>query len=116
MRRTLLLALATACVLLATGAVSAANAAGLMIIHHRVADYAKWRPVFDGDRANLQAAGLTNGRVYRSTDDANDITIVLDMADAAKAKAYAQSDTLRQKMTTAGVMDKPEVLFLDPAP
>ncbi len=116
MTRTLLLALATACALVMAGAAGAANAAGLLIIHHKVADYARWRPVFDRDRANLQAAGLTNGRVYRSTDDPNDVTVVLDMADAAKAKAYTQSDKLRQTMIGAGVQGQPEALFLDPAP
>ena len=36
---------------------------GEMVGHTKVADYAKWRPIFDADDANRQAAGLTNPRV-----------------------------------------------------
>jgi len=94
----------------------AANAAGLFIIHHHVADYAKWKPVFDADKSNQEASGLTDAHVYRAADDANDITITFAMADAAKAKAFASAPGLKDKMMKAGVEGKPDFSYLEPAP
>jgi len=98
------------------GLVGAAQAAGLMIVQHTVADYAKWRPGFDGDKANQEAAGLTNPRVYQAVDNPNEITITFDMADAAKAKTFATSDALKTTMTKLGVKGKPQISFLNQAP
>lgn len=97
-------------------AMGAAQAAGLMIIRHEVADYAKWRPVFDADSANQQAAGLTNPRVFQAAGHPDDVTILFDMADVTKARAFGASKRLRERMAMAGVKGKPEVLYLDPAP
>lgn len=94
----------------------AAQAAGMMVIHHKVADYAKWRTVFDGDKSTQMSAGLTDPRVFRSVDNANEVTITFDMADATRAKAFSASPVLRATMIKAGVIGKPEILYLDAAP
>ena len=96
-------------------AAGAAQAAGMMVIHHKVADYAKWRPLFDGDKANQEAAGLTNPHVFQDVGSPNTVTITFDMADAAKAKAFGGSKELKATMTKAGVKGKPEVFYLDTA-
>jgi len=87
---------------------------GMMIIHHRVADYAKWRVIYDADQVNRTAAGLSNCHVHRSLDNANDIVIGCSMADIAKARAFASSKALAATMIKAGVTDKPQILFLSP--
>lgn len=86
---------------------------GTLIVHHRVADYAKWRPVFDGDKANQEAAGLTNPHVYMGKR-ANDVYITFDMADEAKAKAFGNSEALHMTMKKAGVRGAPEMMYLTP--
>ena len=83
-----------------------------MMIHHQVADYAKWRIAYDADQANRKAAGLTNCRVQRSLDDANDVLIMCNMTDLTKAKAFASSKMLADTMSKAGVVGKPQILFL----
>jgi hypothetical protein len=86
---------------------------GILVVHHHVADYAKWRPVFDGDKANQETVGLTNPHVYMGKN-ANDVYITFDMADEAKAKGRATSKELRETMKNAGVMGKPDVMYLTP--
>ena len=93
-----------------------AAAADLLVVHHKVADYAKWRPVFDGHKTRQEAAGLTNPRVYRALDDANDITIVFDMADPAKARTFTSSKDLKTTMGNAGVVGRPSFTYLQTAP
>ena len=85
---------------------------GEMVGHTKVADYAKWRPIFDADDANRQAAGLTNPRVYQSMDNPNELILVFDMADMTKAKAFASSKTLKATMKKGGVKGKPDFWYV----
>jgi hypothetical protein len=85
----------------------------VLIIRHPVRDYAAWRPVYDAHEAVRTTAGLTNGRVFRSTEDPNDILIMLDMADRRRAEEFGRSDDLREAMRRAGVVGQPEIRFAD---
>ena len=87
----------------------------LAIMRHKVADYGKWRAVFDADEPRRQAAGMTNPRVYRSADDKNEIVAIFDVADIAKAKALAASPDLQKAMMEAGVVDQPTIYLVEPA-
>jgi hypothetical protein len=84
----------------------------VLIIHHPVRDYAAWRPVYDAHEAARTAAGLTNGRVFRSTEDPNDILILHDTADR-RAEEFGRSDDLREAMRRAGVVGQPEIRFAE---
>jgi hypothetical protein len=59
-----------------------------LTIHHKVKDYATWRTGYDGHERSRLAAGLTNGRVFRSAEDPNDVVILQDVADVAKARTW----------------------------
>ena len=59
---------------------------GAMIVRHSVRDYGVWRPVFDAHDAARTAAGLTNGRVFRSAEDPNDLLLLFEMADRRRAE------------------------------
>ena len=76
---------------------------GMLIVRHKVKDYAKWRPLFDGHVAKQKAAGLSHPRVLRSADDKSEIVIIFDDMDTAKAKEFAHSADLKETMTKAGV-------------
>jgi hypothetical protein len=49
---------------------------GLLVIRHRVKDYSKWRPQFDQHVKAQRSAGLTDPRVFRSSDDPNEVVIL----------------------------------------
>src|ERR1700680_3933577 len=87
---------------------ASAMASGYMVGHSKVAGYAKFRPVFDADETNRQAAGLTNPRVYQSMDNPNELVLVFDMADVKKAKDFTSSKTLKAAMKKAGEKGKPD--------
>ena len=82
-----------------------------LTIHHKVKDYASWRKGYDGDEKARHAAGITNGRVFRSAEDPNDVLILQDVADVAKARAWLGGDDLKAAMTKAGVVGSPSVRF-----
>lgn len=87
---------------------------GTLIIHHQVTDYAKWRIAYDADQVGRTAGGLTNCHVHRSMDNANDVVVACSMADVAKARKFVSSTALAETMAKAGVMGKPQILFLTP--
>jgi hypothetical protein len=49
-------------------------------------------------------AGITNGRVYQKAEDPNDLAILLDVADVAKARAWTAGEDLKTAMERAGVL------------
>ena len=86
---------------------------GMIIVRHKVKDYAKWRPLFDGHVAKEKAAGLSHPRVLRSADDKSEIVIIFDDMDTKKAKEFASSQDLKDTMMKAGVVGKPIIYFLE---
>jgi hypothetical protein len=82
-----------------------------LTIHHKVKDYAAWRKGYDDHEKARHAAGVTNGRVFRSAEDPNDVLILQDVADVAKARTWLGGDELKAVMTKAGVIGPPNVRF-----
>lgn len=84
-----------------------------MFIRHRVADYAKWKPMFDEHEVARIAATLTGHSLHRDSDDPNVIIIALRASDLNRAKQFAASDDLRSTMERAGVEGPPEIWFAE---
>jgi heme-degrading monooxygenase HmoA len=83
-----------------------------MLIRHKVADFGKWKPVYDEHLSARQKAGLKEAHLLRNMDDPNEVILLFSVEDLEKAKAFANSDDLHQAMQRAGVRDKPDVYFL----
>jgi hypothetical protein len=83
-----------------------------MLIRHKVADFAKWKPAYDAHSSARQKAGLKEEHLFRNAEDPNEVLLLFSMEDVEKAKTFATSDDLREAMNKAGVSDKPDVYFL----
>ncbi len=84
-----------------------------IFIRHHVRDYATWKPFFDEHEPTRRAHGLSGHRLYRGTDDPNEITIVFKTEDLERAKEFAASEDLRSAMERAGVEGPPEVWYTE---
>ncbi len=84
-----------------------------MFIKHRVADYARWKPVFDEHEAMRIEHGTIGHSIHRDADDPNVIIIAFRVNDLNRAKEFAGSDDLRSAMERAGVTLTPEIWFAD---
>jgi hypothetical protein len=82
-----------------------------LTVHCKVTDYAAWRTGYDGHEQARVSAGLTNGRVFRNAADANDLVILLDAADEAKARTFIGGDDLKAQMQKGGVVGTPSFRF-----
>jgi hypothetical protein len=87
------------------------NTAENLFIHHKVYDYAAWRTGYNENERSRAAAGITNGRVYRSADDPNDVLVLQDATDMAKARAWLGGEDMKTAMRKSGVVGSPSVRF-----
>lgn len=84
-----------------------------MLIRAKFQDYAKFRSVFDA-RADLRKANGSKGaQVFRSAGDSNEVVVLMEWSDLGKAREFSQSEVLREGMAEAGLMDRPDVYFLE---
>jgi hypothetical protein len=83
-----------------------------MLIRHTVADFNQWKPVYDAHQLARQEAGLKEEYLLRSIDNPNEVILLFTVQDLEKARAFAASPDLRETMGKAGVLDKPDIIFL----
>lgn len=62
--------------------------------HFKVADYAKWHGLFLKMENSRAAGGLTNADIFRGSEEENDLLVLGDIADAAKARAWLIADQM----------------------
>lgn len=84
-----------------------------LIVRHKVKDYGKWKPFFDEHGTQRKAAGSKGGRIFRSEKDPNEVVILFEWEDLGKARKFAESEDLRQRMERAGIVGKPDLYFLE---
>jgi hypothetical protein len=80
-----------------------------VFIRHTVTDYDAWKAVFDEHESVRREHGLANAGLHRDDEDANTVTILLNADDAARAREFLGSDSLREAMSNAGVVSQPDV-------
>ncbi len=86
----------------------------VVIIRHKVKDFAAWKIAYDAHKPVRDKAGLAKSKVLRSAGDANEVVLIFDGADIGKTKEFMASADVQAAMQAAGVTDKPDVYFLDP--
>jgi hypothetical protein len=84
-----------------------------MLVRHKVKDFTAWKVGYDAHRPKRQEAGLTEKHLLRSSDDPNEVVLLFEAQDLARAKEFASSSDLRQKMQEVGVIDRPDIYFLN---
>jgi hypothetical protein len=83
-----------------------------MLIRHKVADFKKWKPVYDAHLSARENAGLKQVYLGRNVANPNEVVILFQGADVERAKAFAGSEDLKRVMQEAGVLGPPDVTIL----
>ena len=83
-----------------------------VMVTQNVADYARWKPIFDADAANRQAGGSKGGQLLRSADDPTELVVLLEWDVLERARQFAQSEEWHEVLQRAGVVDHPDIYFL----
>ena len=82
-----------------------------MAVHFKVKDFNAWRTSYNGHEKDRTSAGITNGKVFRSADDANDVVILADVADVSKARTWLGSNEMKSVLEKSGVIGSPSIRF-----
>jgi heme-degrading monooxygenase HmoA len=86
-----------------------------VLVHHKVADYAKWKPVFDKHSSIRAQNGSRGGKVFRNVSNPNDLFLLLEWDTLENAQKFSQSENLKEAMQDAGVEGIPEIYFVEEA-
>jgi hypothetical protein len=77
----------------------------VMLCRNRVADFAKWKTVFDSHAQAHRAAGLRLRDLWRGLEEPNHVFFVFEVADLEKARAFINDPTAAEAGKTSGVQD-----------
>jgi len=84
-----------------------------LLVRHKVSDFSKWKSSYDTRSPARKEAGLKEQHLLRNLDDPNEVILFFEIKDVEKAKEFGASANLREAMQNAGVVDKPDIYFLD---
>lgn len=84
----------------------------MVVVMHKVANYAKWKPAYDAHDSTRLANGLHSYVIGRGLNDSNMVFIAMKSDDISKAKAFAKSPDLKKVMQKAGVTGAPTMYFI----
>jgi hypothetical protein len=86
-----------------------------ILIKHKVEDFGKWKDIFDAHAAMRSGAGSKGGYVFQNSEYHNEVFVLLEWDDIENARRFIESDDLKTIMEKAGVLEKPEIYFLETA-
>ena len=69
-----------------------------VLVRHKVADFAKWKPGYDSHLPARQKAGLKEEHLLRNADNPNEVILLFEADDLQKAKEFAAAADLGEKM------------------
>jgi quinol monooxygenase YgiN len=84
-----------------------------LVVHHRVRDYATWKPVFDEHESVRRSHGEAEHRIYRMRNDPNSVAIHNDFPSVEAARGFIADPSLRDAMERGGVEGEPGSGFLE---
>ena len=80
-----------------------------LILHFKIKDFNAWQTSYNGNEKNRASAGIAKSKVFRSADDQNDVVILQDVTDVAKARAWYGSSEMKSVMEKSGVVGLPSI-------
>ena len=87
--------------------------ASYLLVRHKVRDFSEWKRGYDAHLPKRVEAGLTEKHLLRSDNEPNEVILLFEARDPNRAKAFAESTDLKEAMQKVGVVDKPDIYFLN---
>ena len=84
----------------------------MMIVTHRVSNFAKWKTSYDEHDSLRLANGIHSYVIGRGLQDSNMVFVAVKADDMAKAKAFAKDPSLKKAMQKGGVIGTPTISFV----
>lgn len=77
----------------------------VMLCRNRVADFGKWKAVFDSHAQAHQQAGLRLMNLWRGVEEPNNVFFLFEVASLDKARAFISNPVAAEAGKASGVLD-----------
>lgn len=77
----------------------------VMLCRNRVADFSKWRGLFDSHAQAHRDAGLHLTGIWRAVEEPNNVFFMFEVTDDKKARAFINNPAAAEAAKTSGVLD-----------
>ncbi|CUS02885.2 conserved protein of unknown function [Candidatus Promineifilum breve] len=84
-----------------------------LLMQQEVADYEKWRAVFNSLEGLRRSVGARSEQIFRGADNPNAVTLLITWDHLDNARAWMGDPRLRAAMKDAGVIGQPAITYLD---
>lgn len=84
----------------------------MVVVTHKVANFAKWQAAFEEHDSARLANGLHKYIIGRGLMDTNMVLVAMKADDIAKAKAFSKDPSLRKAMQKGGVTGAPVMSYV----
>lgn len=84
----------------------------MVLVKHRVKDFAAWKAGYDAHDSARLANGLHNYVISRGLEDSSMVMVAIKADDMDKAKAFTKDASLKQVMQKAGVVGSPVIQYV----
>ena len=86
-----------------------------LLVHLEVEDYEKWKSVFLASKSHMKSHGCQGGQIFRTIDNPNQVTTIMQFDDLAKTREFMQSDDLKEAKERGGAAGSFSFYFLEEA-
>jgi quinol monooxygenase YgiN len=82
-----------------------------MYVRHKVADFDKWKVVFEEVEPFRQKMGSSGSHVFRHHSNPNEVLVITDWDSKEQGMKFGESPELKDAMQRAGVLGAPDISF-----
>lgn len=82
-------------------------------VRHKVADFDKWKAVYDQHDSTRKEFGCKKSEVFRNAQNPNEVLVVTEWENKEQAAKFDESASLKTAMQNAGVVSVPEFSFAE---
>jgi quinol monooxygenase YgiN len=82
-----------------------------VIIHHKVKDYAQGKEALDEYAKVRKESGSKGGRIFRDEQKPDNVAILFEWEDMAKARTFFESKFIKSALERAEIIGPPEIFF-----
>lgn len=72
------------------------------LVRRKVADFSKWKAVYDAYLLSRQKAGLKEKYVLHNIDDPNEVITLFELEDVQRAREFFDSSEFAQRDAASG--------------
>jgi quinol monooxygenase YgiN len=84
-----------------------------MYVRHKVADFDKWKIVFEEVEPFRKQMGSLGAYVFRNNANSNEVLVITEWNNKEQGIKFGQSPELQNAMKRGGVLSAPEINFAE---